>query len=394
VLVALVLAGCSDDATDEADGDASVSVLETIRRATVDAGGTRVEGTVEHAAGSGAVTGRVAADGLTGEIEVGVPVGVPAASFTGWRWRDGTLWSELAPEAVTEEPERPWRQGTFDPESALWLAPYAPLVLLDVLLAHEAEPVAVVEPGDAADGTADRRRLEVQLPGSVILFTRYSQAELWVDGDDRLVRVRMEGRRSFADVEVVEWGVEVDAVDAPSPDEVGGPAGPPAMPDGDWGEVAAGDDAGVRWTLERAPGTRGTTCWRLVADPAVPTRSTGEEGEWCQRPATDDDLPEDRVQFVVDAVDPQIDVLFAVVPAGSQVTITDVSGTGQPVAVGDDGLVTWFADTDEHAVLVEVVLPGGDEVVCGPDIISELEDLEFVEPGRDLLTEPWFCQER
>jgi hypothetical protein len=257
VLVTFVLVGCGGDATDDVDGDASVSVLETIRRATVDAGGTRVEGTVENPAGSGAVTARVAADGLTGEVEVGVPVGVPAASFVGWRWRDGTLWSELAPGVPTDEPERPWRQGTFDPESALPLAPYAPLVLLDLLLAHEAEPVAVVEPGDVDDGAADRRRLEVQLPGSMVLFTRYSQAELWVDGDDRLVRVRMEGRRSSANVEVVEWGVEVGAVDAPSPDEVGGPAGPPAMPDGDGAGVPAGEDVGVRWAPEPVVGNPG-----------------------------------------------------------------------------------------------------------------------------------------
>ena len=65
---------------------------------------------------------------------------------------------------------------------------------------------------------------------------------------------------------------DTPAIPTTTPDQttplVTTPNGEPKQ-EGDFVQVADGDDDGLEWTLYRAPATAGGTCWKLETKPAV-----------------------------------------------------------------------------------------------------------------------------
>jgi hypothetical protein len=398
VLVALVAAGCSGgDSSDDTGGGpiGDNAVLGEVREATAAAGGMRLEGTLTTLEGSvGEVVAAVAHDPARGDVRLGLSSGFAGApGLTELRWDGDDLWIHLDEEGAALDPDRPWRTGLYTDETALATLPYDPVRLLDTLLASITE---VVEPAGTDDGANGLERYDVRLIGVPAAATGYGAGSLWVGDDDRLDRFRLEGRGRTLELRVVERGVEV-TVTPPGEDEVGTPGGPPAVAEGPWQRVREGRDetTGVTWTLERAPGSRGTVCWRLLADPPLqPALRAGPQGEVCQEPFGPDDDPDEQVLFVVDASGTTpYDALVLLVPAGSQVAVIDVDGTSYPVAVDDDGFAFWFAPAATFAVAMEVVLVDGTELECGPGIVSTYDDLDLVPEGRleVLRDEGWSC---
>jgi hypothetical protein len=395
---ALVLAGCSDD---DSSGDGNGpeetdSVLVDIREATAAAGGMRLEGTLTTADGDeGDVAISVAHEPARGEVALGVSSGAlgGTAGHTELRWDGEDLWIRLDDEGAVLEPERPWRTGLYTEQTALVTMPYDPLVLLDSLVAA---PVDSVTADQADPDEGGQRRLDIRVVGIPAAATGYGEGALWVDDEDRVTRIRLAGRGRTLEVRVVERGIDV-AVTPPGEDEIGTPGGPPAVAEGPWQLVREGrDDAtGVTWALERAPGSRGTVCWRLVADPPLESAlRTGPQGETCQEPFGPDDEPDDQALFLVDSSGATpYDALVLLVPAGSQATVVDLAGTQQPLAVDEDGFAFWFAPRDAFAVAMVVVLPDGFEIECGPGLITEYSDLDLVpaDQRESLLDEGWSC---
>jgi hypothetical protein len=398
LVLAAVVAGCSSD-DESSNGDDDIvganSLLVDIREATAAAGGMRLEGSLTTADGStGDVTISVAREPARGDVDLGVSSAAPGATgHTAMRWQGDDLWMRLDDEAAVLEPGRPWRTGLYTDETAVITVPYDPVLLLDTLIDSITE---VVEPVGVDDEAGGLRRFDIRLIGVPAAAIGFGQGSLWVDDDDRVARIRLEGRGRTLELEVVERGIDV-TVAAPADDEIGTPGGPPAVAEGPWQLVREGRDeaTGVTWMLERAPGSRGTVCWRLTADPALQSApSTGPQGEVCREPFGPDDDPDDQVLFLVDASGATpYDALVLLVPAGSQATAVDLDGITHAVEVDEDGFATWFAGAEVFAVAMEVILPDGTELQCGPGIITEYADLDLIPADQrsSLRDEVWSC---
>jgi hypothetical protein len=164
--------------------------------------------------------------------------------------------------------------------------------------------------------------------------------------------------------------------------------------EGDYATVAAQENDGLDWTLDRAPAAGGGACWRVTTDPELDGVFADEH---CVTPAPG------PAWFTVDF--PQVARLTSdhdVVVLASPVPITKATfefGDGteaEPVFTSDDGTIAvWAGATDPVALSVALTLDDGTEAACGPGDVQSAAQMQGKSDKqiRDIREFPWTCIE-
>lgn len=398
VTVALIaaVAACSSGERPSLQGAPAERTVTAIRDATASAGPLRYEGTVVQDDRTGTLSGVSGAQPRRGEATVPV-FAAATVVLTTVRWVEDRVYVERVPvETRSATPagallerastDLPWAVYAWDTIAAAVLTPVDPLRLLDSLASVGAGLEAVGE--EDVDGVPTTR-YRVAGGGSGAA-SRSSTAELWVDVDLRLRRVRAETPVwGVSDYTVTELGAAL-VVEPPPADliadleadlqELAGvkPAGP-------YEPVRSGTTEGVRWTLLRAPGTSNGFCWRFEADPPLTQVSEAfapfpEGGRCIGSPTASADVDlDERVGIAVDAdaVETSYDALVLVLPP--DVVSVEMAGPGgglTPVEIDPaSGTAVWVSPSDRPGLLAVVRNGGGQTAMCAPGTITEVDDL-------------------
>lgn len=398
LVLALVvgISACTDgdDGRDDATGDP----LTQIRDATFDGGTARYTGEVRFADGSsGPVRGESQAEPPAGDVRFPLATdgGVQEVQVV---WVDGSVYVR---RAITPDPDQvsavlrraddlPWTASRYQPLATTVFAPYDPFRLLELLVRVGAPTTA--DGTETVDGEG-LARYEVDLrPFGTVAPGGAQTAELLADDDHRLRVVRLAGDQQV-EYAIESYGDEV-APSAPPAGEIGTSASLPAVdPTGPFEPVAQGVDEGVSWTLLRAPGEDGGSCWRLDTDaPLDPVAATHPDGVTCIAEIGPDD---DDVEVVVDAgAGAAVEVVVVVAAPGSTIAGLQLEdGSRREVVADPSGFAVYVGPRQPIAAVLEVVTPSGLLVTCGPGPVTELDDITFMAPddAARLDRTPWLC---
>ena len=138
---------------------------------------------------------------------------------------------------------------------------------------------------------------------------------------------------------------------APARDQIFVGTGP-AHPDGPFAPLHSGNDSGVQWALERAPGTLGTTCWRVrTTPPSHGAYGAAMDDGYCVLPPATGDTNVDmyaEFPFFAGAGSP-LEVVVMLTPNGSVVSADAqlVGGHTAPARVyAAEGVVLFVGNAD------------------------------------------------
>lgn len=416
----MVVSACTgDDAADPVPTTAATSALATragaladVAVATAAAGPARIQGTTAAPGGepSGEVAGTVSTEPSEGTLTFALPF-EGAAHPIELRWTADAVYVDRieVPELVEGQPT-PFLRLPGEAEWAGSVRPYGNVMMgifdPGIVLAFAGTPAASrVEVGSEEVAGVDTRHLAVTgMSPSGLFGAPWTQFDLWIDGEDRLRRVRAEGEALVVDYELVELGVDL-AVE-PIPDaELGqfhgaAPEEPPA-PAGSLIEVASGESEGIRWTLFRGPSTIDGDCWRLeTSEPFSQAYPTLPDGTICPQPITADDPTEFQIQFPIDGDGTStVDAIVAVLPPGmdlTSATIGFIGGATEPVAIDQErGLVVWVGRGTRTPGYMQLVTTTDQTFGCGAGHVTAVADLEVEDPVQieTLRLAPWLCLE-
>lgn len=218
--------------------------------------------------------------------------------------------------------------------------------------------------------------------------------EITVDGSMRPTRVSVHATKASFEY-TVSWK-QPAAVEAP-PEAQTGPLVPvvePARPVGEFTPAASGTDGGA-WSLERADGTKGTTCWRVTATPTIALNGTDAAGVRCIAAIAADADPADTVVFVAEnARQASRDFAAVVFPKGAHdLVVGYVGGRTAPAAVPTP-ITTPFVMTApllRGPAYLAVTLSSGEFVECGRGAIGIASDLSDSNLTGSIDGTPWTC---
>ncbi len=216
--------------------------------------------------------------------------------------------------------------------------------------------------------------------------------DLTIDKRARVVAVQITAPTGGARYTVSDFGARV-AVQAPPAALISrGSELPVKKPAGAFTTVRSGTTNGVTWSLQRAPGTAGTVCWRWKASPPLPEAGLKRPGDpRCVTRAGAHPDPEDTVTFVVDGNGTgSYDALAIELPAGAKdVKLGLVGGKIMPLAAGP--VVVWVGPTEPAKGYLGVTLADGTKLDCGAGAIATPDDLTDPTVTRDAAAAAWGC---
>ena len=192
-------------------------------------------------------------------------------------------------------------------------------------------------------------------------------------------------------------GAEPTGVVAPAPTGASG-ATPTTTygPTGAYRTVRSGttevDGRRISWSLRRAPGSGGTTCWRFEAKPAAKSAgSNAPGGARCSiAPAADAD-PVDRPWFVQsNARSAPYGFLAFVVPKGTtKVRVGTEGGRFRTVS----GSSPFVVVNGRDPLWVDLTLPDRTRLSCAAGVLIDRSDLRDPILTRPSVGAAWFCDE-
>jgi hypothetical protein len=399
IVVAALFAVAACSTKSEPKPDASKPELQQIQDATVAAGSAKYSGEIRFAAGdTGAITGITQADPPAGDVTFpySTPTGTQEVEVV---WVNDTLWIRRATtpdqNAVSAflrlDTDLPWVQAPYASYGRISVAAYDPYALLDRLVAGDV--TAVPDGTETVDGRS-LDRYTIDLSGDPVAPGGARSAVLDTDSNQRLAAVRLEGPDTIS-YTLSDYGVDVSPT-PPSADQVSsGGARPTVVPTGPFAPVAQGVSNEVSWQLLRAPGSDDGTCWRLdTSQPLDPVAATQGDGSTCVAAVEPTAPVDEQVQIVADAgAGATYDALVALVPVGSQARLQFSDRSSQDLTVDPGGFVVWFGPKSPLAVVLQVTAPDGSQTSCGPGAVSELDDLDSLDPSAvaQLDRAPWLC---
>jgi hypothetical protein len=405
--LALASSACNGDGGgggESDDGTATDVSIDAVQQATEAQRTARIEGTRAHDGRDGSFEGVYSADPQ--QAVVRIPVFLPDGGVDERELRvvDGAMYAQrvVASEEVLADPALAVADRIFlrRPAEATWLrrpasaltlagpAVAGPFVLLDLLASADA---------DLGEGRRDGEltRYEPTAPGLSAL--QIGGVSLWIDGEQRLRRVRLEGAAGTYDWEVTAYGVEVEVVALPEDDVtgIGTSTGTAVAPAGDWQRVSNGVQAGVTWALERAPATDGGNCWRFSSTPrlvAVDVACTSAPGGPGAPPEFAVDFPFTTggaggadVVVAVATVD-VADARFAFADGTTAPAVTRAFSNGT-------GALVWIGPAEPAVVAATLTTADGTVLSCGPGSIASATDAQGLtaEELAEQRTYPWAC---
>ncbi len=146
-------------------------------------------------------------------------------------------------------------------------------------------------------------------------------------------------------------------------------------------------------TIRRAAGRDGWTCFRVESVPPYATmQSARPSGGVCVPPASDAVSDQDQIALPIDAdATTPYELIGAIVPSGSVVTVELLDGHSVVVPAGASGLAVYAGGAVAPAVLMTVVVPGGASVLCAPGALNGANDLAQVGAADVVRAAPWNC---
>lgn len=326
---------------------------------------------------------RVQVRSLGTEAWVRRPRAVPGAAEAPHSW--------LAPRG-----ERRWVAIPQERLSALGLVtPYDPAALLEMLARFK---VRLRPSGTGSVRGAAAVRFTTRADPPRVLLPAGAQAlEVWVArADGRPVRVVLalpDGRIRY-DIS----SAAVPEVRPPEREAIQPPAPPPAPPEptGPFAVVTEGEQAGVRYRVLAAPGSRGSTCWKVESSPPYTSAlGSNASGATCaSMPGAN--LPlHARVVIVVDTDErAPFEMLGVLLPPGATAELWLSDGTRRALLPVDDrsGLALWVGPPRPLPGFLAVRL--GEEVAqCTVADVLEPSDLSELGPDDEQTARgfPWAC---
>lgn len=394
-LAGLALAACSSDGSSSAAAP-SERPLRAVERALTEAGaGGTITGTLSVGATSEPVIGEYSGTDLTrdgrGKVQGRVPFDPMVPLDVAWR--DGRF-SSVRPDDPVSAPPGAW--------PASLLLPIGPGVTTNMpvgLFTSALEPVfppalvrtladrAPVRTTKLADG--GRRLVYSYRPST---FPAKRTVTLTVGKDARLERVRVVSESGITTV--LDYRITPNA-DGPIDVTLAGDPNAivPLSPTGPYEEVRSGTIDGSTWKVLRAPGVRGTRCWRVETTPPLVVKAPNFGDARCLAPATEDDELTDQVVLALTSdgtASPAALVLS--VPADAKNAKFGYPG-GRTVDTDIvDGTVAWVGSNNDNPVYLSLTV-GGTKLECATGAITTAADLRDPQLADVRLGLPWTCTE-
>ena len=292
---------------------------------------------------------------------------------------------------VRRASEKPWARLPLDGGYAeFFMQAFDPPALLDRLRKHA---------GTFRIDTSARLRgapvTHLRSTASVPLIGLWtgSTVDLYLDKNDRLVRLEVEAPDGGMSYDLTEYGKSV-SVAAPPVSEITTAEEERAIElTGEYEKVRSGRFDGLSWELQRAPADDGRECWRWKATPPIaPIAADRPDGARCVVVA-DDAEPEDRVQFVVMSDgSTSYRALAALFPPNVRsLELGFIGGRIENVEVSTP--FVWVGATTPMPAFLGVTLDDGSTIACGAGSVQQAEDLESVATSglEQLAKSPWAC---
>ena len=399
-LLALALLGaCSGSG----GGSLGKDPLATVVAAMQKAGSGRINGSIDGPKGTkpGTVSGEWSGD-MTGSASVraGFVSRTGTKVPTELRWTAKTLYIKRATVTLPANDTlviftrvakfKPWRKFGLGPgiTEALGSA-FSPLALLKELQQVKAAPTAH---GGETVGNVSTTRLSVRLTSVLGIWTG-STVDVWVDEHHLVRRVRIETPAGGVQYDVTDYGARVD-VTAPAPNTITDESELVKIQAAEpFKTVASGTSAGVSWSLQRAAGTQGTTCWRWQASRPLAQQLQAPEAGRCFRPVDPDATPDDQTQFLVYGNGKgSYDALAVVLPrSAKKLVLGFVGGKTQPVPVPVGTPLVWVGPPSPFKAYLGITLANGSLVDCGAGAVTTVDDLTNPTLTGPAETAAWAC---
>src|SRR5689334_16710308 len=401
VVLAIAVSACDSGSGSTATGAGNGSPLAKAATATAAASGT-ARGTFDLTQGRGTYSVRWKGDFAKGAgLTTGHLPGVPAPPLE-VRWLGGDIYVHRTASTDVWGNSPIGQLAAVRPDTAVWSTVpadqagarvFAPLSPADLLTALSTSGTQKVSDGPTLGGVRTRKVEVTDHIGVLFNWVGAKQAEVLLDGKDRLRRATVTYGKEQLELTVAYPSRPV-SVSPPSKADLAVKTPPPPEPAGPFLTVRTGNDAGAAWTLQRAPGRDGGSCWRFTSTPAMPVVKPNYNTDTrCVPPVAAGADVTDQTDFVLwtdGSTVPQAAVVAAVPPSITQATLGFVGGRIQPATVSN-GLLTWVGPSSEPLAYVGFQ-DGATKIDCGIGAVSSPADLVNDAAVGNPFGSAWLCQ--
>jgi hypothetical protein len=218
-----------------------------------------------------------------------------------------------------------------------------------------------------------------------------ASVSLWADSTGRVLKVHISSPSGGADYVVTGYKGQ-PAVQPPDPGKVvTATTLPPPAAAGAYAPVSSGSTNGVTWTLLRAPGTRGTDCWKWAATPPVKVLDAKADGSRCYLGAQPGDSVADATVFAVrSAPGGRYSALGIQLPkTATKATLGLAGGKLLPLTPSGNYLV-WVGPPSPLPAYLGVTFSDGKKIQCFAGTNTSPDDLKTT-TDRDVSAGDWSC---
>lgn len=392
-------AGCTDS---KKDPELRVDLLNRAVQETAKRGGT--------AAGSVDLNGQRSTFSVqwkgdlmkgAGRVEGNIP-GPTSSVLLDVRWSAGTMYllrtasakdfvgTPLGQLVGVKPGQAKWTTGKPFGIPARPIAVFSPA---DLVAALSASQNVTTTEGPKIDGVATKKLTVKGIGGLLLNWVTSKDAEVFVDDDALVRRVIVTSGNDRLQLDV-RYSDAVPAVVIPPKAELESKALAPIAPAGPYRTVREGTTAGVAWKVQKAVGSRDSTCWRWSSTPqlAVVKPNYGTDAR-CHLPVAADAEPVDAIEFVMwtDGSKATTAAVVARVPSGiTKAKLGFVGGRTEPATFAE-GVFVWLGDSSESLGLVEFETASG-PITCGVGAVSDFGDLSNDSLVGNPFGSAWLCQ--
>jgi hypothetical protein len=260
------------------------------------------------------------------------------------------------------------------------------------LAAYMAAPAAKVasRPGPRIGGASTTEYYTSQPLFDVGPWPQAS-VSLFADPEGRVLRAHITSPTGGADYDVQGYTSQ-PAVEPPGKGQVvTATTQPPPAATGSYATVASGNTNGVAWTLMRAPGTRGTDCWKWQATPPVKVLDAGPDGGRCYLTPQPGDTADDATVFAVrSAPGGRYSALAVQFPKDAATATLGLAG-GQLEQLKPSGrYLVRVGPSSPLPAYLAVTFADGSKIECGAGNVLSVEDLRATSDS-DVRLGDWAC---
>jgi hypothetical protein len=214
---------------------------------------------------------------------------------------------------------------------------------------------------------------------------------LWADSSDRVVRVRLSSPSGVLNYTVTGYTSQPDVAPPPKSQSVTPTTLPPPKPSGAFAVAASGQTGRVNWSLMRAPGTRGTECWRWAATPSATIVNANADGTRCYLAQQPGDSASDATAFVVQTKAPGPYAALAVrLPEAPTKATLGFAGGKMQALTPNGKILVWVGPGAPLPAYLGLTFANGSKVDCFAGTLISVDDLDTTTDG-DVANTTWSC---